>query len=467
MDLNTQYLAQCSLCGCSHRAYVYSKAHSRIVHCTNCGLLEDVDFTPQNGDVFKYPEKLISDISDLMEQSDVMVTLITTKGGNKSLQSILERISISDRLNIVDFSSLVSLSFSKGELIIVDDHLLDEHDPLVALRALRDKMDESHEIIFSLELIGGNHHWLRESLMLRESSARFWPDWSTFHKLLLASNFDQIWLSNPDNRKNRSNIVIISARIGTKRVRPMVSVIMPVFNEVSTFNESIDRVLKKKITGVDIQIIVVESNSTDGTKDLVIKYDGYENVSIIWQKKPSGKGYAVREGLAAAKGDIILIQDADLEYDINDYDALIEELTSWRSSFVLGSRHMGDWKMRKFNDMPVISSLYNIGHIFFTGMINMILGSNMKDPFTMYKVFYRDCVYGLDFRYKRFDFDHELVIKLYRKGFYPHEIPVNYEARSFAEGKKVSFFKDGISWVYKDIQLANEPLKNPKHRRFP
>ncbi|EKD47201.1 MAG: Glycosyl transferase family 2 [uncultured bacterium] len=117
--------------------------------------------------------------------------------------------------------------------------------------------------------------------------------------------------------------------------------------------------------------------------------------------------------------------------------------------------------------MPVIANLYNLGHIFFVELINILIGASMKDPFTMYKVFYRDCIYGLNFRYKRFDFDHELVIKLYRKGFRPIEIPVNYQARSFSEGKKVSFFKDGISWIQKDIQLANEPLEKPKLGRIP
>lgn len=466
METNASSLEHCPLCNCSHRGYVYSMTHSRVVHCTNCGLLEDVDFTPRHGDIFQYSTNSISRVRTLISQSKERITLITTKGGNKSLQSLLDQICDADRLAVVDFDSLVLNSIDSGS-IIVDDHLLDQTDPVATLRMLREQMSESQDIVFLIELVGGNHKWLRESLIMRETPARFWPDWDTFHKLLLASNFDKIWLTDPVNDQNGSHLAIIFARIGIKRERPLVSVIMPVFNEFSTFTESINRVICKEIAGVDIQIIVVESNSTDGTKELVSKYNGHEKVDIIWQEIPRGKGHAVREGLLAAKGNIILIQDADLEYDINDYDALIEELTSWRSSFVLGSRHTGDWKMRKFNDMPVIASFYNLGHIFFVGVINFLIGSSMKDPFTMYKVFYRDCVYGLNFRYKRFDFDHELVIKLYRKGFHPTEIPVNYHARSFSEGKKVSFLKDGISWVHKDIQLATEPLENSKLGRLP
>lgn len=459
---------KCTLCGCSHRAYVFSKINFRVVHCTNCGLLEDVDFDSQNENVFRHSIKNISRLKALAGESKEKITLVTKKGGNKSLQSVFEEICSAERLEVVDFESLVSRPLLIGHgSIVVDDHLLDQIDPVGTLRLLREQMSKSQVIVFLIELVGGNHKWLRDSLTMREFPARFWPDWIAFHKLLLASNFDQIWLSDPENEQNGSHLAVVSARIGIKRERPLVSVIMPVFNEFSTFNESINRVLQKKIPGVDIQVIVVESNSTDGTRELVSKYHKNDKVRIIWQEKPNGKGHAVREGLVSAQGDIILIQDADLEYDVNDYDGLIDELTSWRSSFVLGSRHTTDWKMRKFNDMRVMANIYNLGHIFFVGLINLLIGANMKDPFTMYKVFYRDCIYGLDFRYNRFDFDHEIVIKLYRKGFHPTEIPVNYQARSFTEGKKVSIFKDGISWIHKDIQLANEPLENLKFRRLP
>ncbi len=466
MKPDTKNVVLCPLCGCRHRAYVYSKIHSRVVYCTNCGLLEDVDFIPRHQELAKYSIEIISRVNALLGQSKEMVTLITTKGGNKSLQALLEEICGVDRLEVVDFGSLATYAGGRGS-VIVDDHLLDQVDPVASLRLLRERLNESQIVAFLVELVGGRHGWLRESLKVRETPARFWPDWSTFHKLLLASNFEQIRLSNLETDKNGCPLAIISARIGAKRERPMVSVIMPVFNEFGTFNESINRVLAKEVVGVDIEIIIVESNSTDGTRELVAKYAGHEKIEIVWQENPKGKGHAVREGLAEAKGDIVLIQDADLEYDVNDYDALIDELTSWRASFVLGSRHTGNWKMRKFNRMPVAAIFFNLGHIFFVGIINFLLGTNMRDPFTMYKVFYRDCVFGLNFRYNRFDFDHELVIKLCRKGFYPTEIPVNYQARSFAEGKKVSVLKDGMSWILKDIRLAGEPLENPKLMRLP
>ena len=389
-----------------------------------------------------------------------MVTLVTTQGGDKSLQALLEEVCGADRLRVVDFESLAAYKGGGGS-VIVDDHLLDQPDPLVPLRLLRERLSEAQPIAFLVELVGGKHRRFGASLIMRETPARFWPDWSTFHKLLLASNFNQIWLNNPETDQKGSKLAVVSARIGTKRERPLVSVILPVFNEVGTFAEAMNHVLAKEIAGVDIQIILIESNSTDGTKELVAKYEGHEKVDVIWQEKPKGKGNAVREGIAAAKGDIILIQDADLEYDVNDYDALIEVLTSWRASFVLGSRHVGDWKMRKFNDMPIIATLCNCAHIFFVGLMNFLVGANMKDPFTMYKVFYRDCVYGLNFRCDRFDFDRELVIKLCRKGLYPVEIPVNYKARSFAEGKKISFIRMECRGFYKIFSLPLSHWKIP------
>ena len=466
MTVNANVTKSCPLCGCRHRAYVYSKIHSRVVYCTNCGLLEDIDFIPRRKDSVKYSIESISRVSALLRQSNDKVTLITTKGGNKSLRALFEEICGVDRLEVVDFGSLATYTGGRGS-VIVDDHLLDQVDPVASLCLIRERLNESQVIVFLVELVGGRHGWLRESLKTREIPARFWPDWSTFHKILLASNFDQIWLSNLETDQDGTQLAVVSARIGTKRERPMVTVIMPVFNELGTFVESINRVLAKEIPGVDLQIIIVESNSTDGTKELVAKYEGHKKIHIIWQEHPKGKGHAVREGLNAAKGDIILIQDADLEYDVNDYDALIDELTSWRASFVLGSRHTGNWKMRRFADMPIAAFFFNFGHIFFVGIINLMIGENMRDPFTMYKVFYRDCIYGLKFRYNRFDFDHELVMKLCRKGFHPTEIPVNYQARSFSEGKKVSVWKDGMSWILKDIQLASEPLGDSERVRLP
>src|SRR5579863_3156571 len=244
-----------------------------------------------------------------------------------------------------------------------------------------------------------------------------------------------------------SSAFIISARKTTPRPKKLLSIVMPVFNEKNTFLECFNKVVDKEVKGVDKEIIVVESNSTDGTRELVLRNCAQSGVRVILQDRPRGKGNAVRAGLQSVKGDIVLIQDADLEYDVNDYDALVHPILHHRSAFVLGSRHTGSWKMREFNDQPLLSSFFNLGHVFFRGLLNLLFKQSLKDPFTMYKIFRADCLYGLDLQCDRFDFDFEILIKLIRKGYQPLEIPVNYKARSFKEGKKVSALRDPWTWV--------------------
>ena len=219
-----------------------------------------------------------------------------------------------------------------------------------------------------------------------------------------------------------------------------------------------DALLAKQLPDMRKEIIIVESNSTDGSRELVQSYEGHPEVRIVLQPRPRGKGHAVREGLAIATGDIVMIQDADLEYDLDDYDGLLAPLAAWQSMFILGSRHQGGWKMRKFNDAPLTAAIFNFGHSFFRTAINVALNTSMTDPFTMFKVFRRDALFGIDFVCNRFDFDIELVMKLVRKGYVPVELPVNYASRSFAEGKKVSFTRDGLTWLWtiaEDASLAD------------
>src|SRR5207245_4087597 len=135
-----------------------------------------------------------------------------------------------------------------------------------------------------------------------------------------------------------------------------------------------------------------------------------------------GKGHAVRQGLSIAVGDFVLIQDADLEYDINDYDALLEPLRTYRQAFVLGSRHKEDGKVREFAHRPLLAQVFNFGHVLFALQFNLLYAQKIKDPFTMFKVFRRDCLYGLKLECNRFDFDNELLAKLIRKGLTSLEV---------------------------------------------
>jgi len=253
----------------------------------------------------------------------------------------------------------------------------------------------------------------------------------------------------------------ILARPRLSTSQPKLSVIVPVFNEQATFVELIEELLAKTIDGVDIEIIIVESGSTDGSRELVQQYERHARVRIIWQDSPKGKGYAVRAGLKVATGDVVLFQDADLEYDINDYDALIDPILSYRCNFVIGSRHgsgRNSWKLRQFADSPGLASVFNLGHIFFLTLFNVLYRQKLTDPFSMFKVFRRDCLWGLSFECNRFDFDHEIVIKLLRKGYKAVELPVNYKSRSLKEGKKVTIFRDPLTWLRALWKFRNSPL---------
>jgi SAM-dependent methyltransferase len=240
----------------------------------------------------------------------------------------------------------------------------------------------------------------------------------------------------------------VLARASAAVGRPKLSVIVPAYNEVNTFDSLMSLLVRKQLPGMDMEIIIVESNSSDGTRDLVRRYEAHPRVKLLLQDAPRGKGNAVRAGLAHATGDFVLIQDADLEYDLDDYEALLEPLLRGQASFVLGARHGGKtYKIRKLETQPIRGGLLNFGHWFFAFLVNVLFGLSLKDPFTMFKVFRRDCLAGLTFQCNRFDFDYELLIKLVRKGYRPLEIPANYRSRSFHEGKKVSMLRDPLTWI--------------------
>lgn len=242
----------------------------------------------------------------------------------------------------------------------------------------------------------------------------------------------------------------------------ILSVIVPAYNERDTVSQVLGRLLTKQIPGLALQIIIVESNSTDGTRAEVRRFEQHPAVTVIYEDRPQGKGHAVRTGLAHATGDYVLIQDADLEYDIDDYDALLAPLRVGQASFVLGVRHGANgasWKMRQFTDQAAVGHVMNVGHLFFTALFNVVYGTRLSDPFTMYKVFRREAIRGLTFEANRFDFDWELVGKLVRAGHRPIEIPVNYKSRSFTQGKKVSFFRDPLTWFVACFKYRFQPLR--------
>jgi hypothetical protein len=224
-----------------------------------------------------------------------------------------------------------------------------------------------------------------------------------------------------------------------------LSIIMPVFNEARYAAQVIDAVLAKQLK-IEREVIIVESNSTDGTREIVRRYEGRPGVRVILEDQPRGKGHAVRTGFAHMTGTIVLIQDADFEYDIDDYDALLEPLLQHKTMFVLGSRSLGldDWKVRKYDKTPLRGLAFNFAQILFAKTYNVLYQQRVTDVPTMFKVFRAECLDGIDLHSNGFELDIELACKLVRNGHAPMEIPVNYVARGFDEGKKVRFWRDAI-----------------------
>jgi glycosyltransferase involved in cell wall biosynthesis len=224
---------------------------------------------------------------------------------------------------------------------------------------------------------------------------------------------------------------------------------MPAYNERRYIEQILERVLSVELP-IEREIIIVESNSTDGTREIIKQYEQKEGIRVIYQNKPEGKGSALKEGLKHAQGDIILIQDADLEYDPADYPALLKPILDNKTDFVLGSRHLGKktWKIRDFNRSMWDARVIDMGSELLSGLFHGLYHVKLTDPQTMYKVFKRESISGMALKSNSFAFDWEIVIKLVKKGIVPIEVPVSYKSRSKKEGKKVKIFKTGMQCLW-------------------
>jgi glycosyltransferase involved in cell wall biosynthesis len=236
-------------------------------------------------------------------------------------------------------------------------------------------------------------------------------------------------------------------------------VVLPVYNEEASIGQVLDAVLGADLGGVGLQLIVVESNSDDGTRDLVKMYADDTRVTVVLQREARGKGHAVREGFKYVTGDIILIQDGDLEHRVEDYPTLLEPILDGRADFVLGSRHVKGQPMRAFADGHLTGGLMNAAHWIYTALFDVVYGVRLRDPFTMYKVFRRSCIDGVELSCDRFDFDWELVAKLIRLGHQPLEVPVRYHSRDYQSGKKVRFFRDPLTWMVALVRFRLTPIR--------
>jgi glycosyltransferase involved in cell wall biosynthesis len=234
--------------------------------------------------------------------------------------------------------------------------------------------------------------------------------------------------------------------------KTLISVILPVYNESATFLKLLKKILSVKLKNIKLQIIIIESNSNDGTREQVESLEK-NKFDIIFQPRALGKGSAVIEGFKKVKGEIILIQDGDLEYDPKDYPLMIKPIIEKKTNFVLGARiKHGIFGMRKFKNNLIKSFVFNCSHILLTFLFNLFYKQKLKDPWTCYKVFKTSCLKNIILECLGFDFDMELLCKLINNGYYPLEVPVSYKARSHRQGKKVSLINDGPKVIFAMIK---------------
>lgn len=218
-----------------------------------------------------------------------------------------------------------------------------------------------------------------------------------------------------------------------------LSIIIPVFNEVSTLEELIRRVKAAPID--DKEIILVDDYSTDGTRDLIRDKLSDLVDQVHFQDRNYGKGFALKAGFALATGDIVLVQDADLEYDPNQYPMLIEPILQDRADVVYGSRFQGGGPHR------VVYFWHSIGNRLLTLLSNMLTNINLTDMETCYKVFRREIIQSIDIQEPRFGVEPEITAKIARKQVRIYEIGISYYGRTYEEGKKIGW-RDGVHAVW-------------------
>jgi len=219
-----------------------------------------------------------------------------------------------------------------------------------------------------------------------------------------------------------------------------LSIIIPAYNEEKTLKDLLNKVIESDTRNVSKEIIIVDDCSTDNTKN-ILKNLKAKNIKVIYHKKNIGKGEAIRTGISAVTGDIIIIQDADLEYDPNDYYSLIKPIIDKEALVIYGSR-----QLKKENKKHSGYSFY-FGGVVLTLITNLLYGIKITDEPTCYKVFRADILKNLNLKCKRFEFCPEVTAKVAKKGIKIYELPISYFPRHVKEGKKIRW-KDGIEAIW-------------------
>ena len=262
--------------------------------------------------------------------------------------------------------------------------------------------------------------------------------------------------------------------------RPAVSVVIPVYNEGATIEEIILRV---QAVDLDKEIIIIDDGSTDGTREfladlarhatpnpgaMTLPATGHrlrtDNIRVLFQERNQGKGAALRRGFQEARGRIVIIQDADLEYDPDNFHKLIEPIEDGDADVVYGSRFLG-------GPHRVLFFWHYVGNKFLTTLSDMFTDLNLSDVWTCYKAFRREVLKQIDLEENRFGFEQEITSKVAKGGWRVFEVPISYYGRTYAEGKKITW-RDGLRGLWCILRYSSRArrpfaLRDAQARRSP
>ena len=225
-----------------------------------------------------------------------------------------------------------------------------------------------------------------------------------------------------------------------------LSIVIPIYNERETLETLIAKV---NAVDYDKEILLIDDFSTDGTREILKKYENKKGFQVLYHDRNQGKGAALRTGFSNVNGDIIIIQDADLEYNPADYGTLVEPILDGRADVVFGSRFLG-------GPHRVLFFWHSIGNMVLTTFSNMLTNVNLTDMETGYKVFTKKVNDTLTFKCNRFGFEPEFTAKVAKNNFRIYEVPISYNGRDYSEGKKITW-KDGVAaiWYIIKFKFAN------------
>ena len=220
-----------------------------------------------------------------------------------------------------------------------------------------------------------------------------------------------------------------------------LSIIIPVYNEKKTIKDLTEKIF---LTDIPKEIIIVDDYSSDGTREILAEIESDE-VKVFYHERNMGKGAAVRTAVKHVTGDIVIIQDADLEYDPRDYPALIRPIVEDRADVVYGSRFLG-------GPHRVLFFWHYVGNRIITTFSNILSNLNLTDMETGYKAFRREVIQSLNLKSNRFGFEPEVTMKLAKAKYRIYEVPISYWGRDYSEGKKITW-KDGIAALFHIIRF--------------